>query len=326
LHQSGALVRDDLNDNKESENKMANNESNEGSVRVEHVEQPRGHMALTAILGAGLVIALAGDGYLLVRSNHLEDNLAQMQDSTQTQMSKLSEATSSLLNQRLEAINADLRNAQDNADAAVKRTRLEAQKQAKDLSQRLQAQQQEVSGQLTDLKDATTTASNKLNEVSTDVDGVKTDVTGVKTEVVNVKADVASTQSAVEKNTAELKRAVGDMGVMSGLIATNGKELDTLRELGERNYFEFNLTKHDGSKKIGDVTVTLKKLDTKHNRYTVDILADDKHVEKRDRTVNEPVQLYVGGGHQPYEIVVNEIDKDKIVGYLATPKVKMAHR
>jgi len=301
---------------------MPNNESNgefERVERVEHVEHPRGHSALTAILGAGLVIALAGDGYLLVRSNHLEDNLAQMQDSTQTQMSKLSEATSSLLNQRLEAINADLRNAQDNADAAVKRSRLEAQKQAKDLSQRLQAQQQEVSGQLTDLKDATTTASNKLNEVSTDVDGVKT-------EVVNVKADVASTQTAVEKNTAELKRAVGDMGVMSGLIATNGKELDTLRELGERNYYEFNLSKHDGSKKIGDVTVTLKKSDAKHNRYTVDVLADDKHVEKRDRTVNEPVQLYVGGGHQPYEIVVNEIDKDKIVGYLATPKVKMARR
>jgi len=302
---------------------MPNIDSNEEVVRV---EQPKGHGALTAILGAGLVIALAGDGYLLVRSNHLEDNLAQTQESTQTQMSKLSEATSSLLNQRLEAINTDLRNAQDSADAAVKRTRQEAQKQAKDLNQRLQAQQQEVSGELTDLKDATTTASNKLNEVSTDVDGVKTDVTGVKTDVVNVKADVASTQSAVDKNTADLKRAVGDMGVMSGLIATNGTELNALRELGERNYYEFNLTKHDGSKKVGDVTLTLKKLDSKHNRYTVDVLADDKRVEKRDRTVNEPVQLYVGGGHQPYEIVVNEIDKDKIVGYLATPKVKMARR
>jgi len=302
---------------------MPNTESNGDLQRA---EQPKGHAALTAILGAGLVIALAGDGFLLVRSNHLEDSLAQMQESTQTQMSKLSEATSSLLNQRLEAINTDLRNAQDSADAAVKRTRLEALKQTKDLSQRLQAQQQEVSGELTDLKDATTTANNKLTEVSTDVDGVKTDVTGVKTDVVNVKADVASTQSMVDKNTTDLKRAVGDMGVMSGLIATNGTELNALRDLGERNYYEFNLTKHDGSKKVGDVTLTLKKLDTKHNRYTVDVLADDKRVEKRDRTVNEPVQLYVGGGHQPYEIVVNEIDKDKIVGYLATPKVKMARR
>jgi len=303
---------------------MNTNESNgELETRTEH---SGGHPVLTAILGAGLVVALAGDGYLVVRANHLENDLAQMQDSTQTQMSKLSDATTSLLNQRLEAINADLRSTQDTADAAVKKTRLEVQKQAKDLNQRLQAQQQEVSGQLTDLKDATTTANNKLEAVSTDVDGVKTDVSGVKTDVVSVKADVASTQTQVEKNAAELKRTIGDMGVMSGLIATNGKELSALRDLGERNYFEFDLSKRDGSKKIGDVTLTLKKSDAKKNRFTVDILADDKRVEKRDRTINEPVQLYVGGNRQPYEIVVNEIDKDKIVGYLATPKVKMARR
>jgi len=309
---------------------MSNNEipENEKNWEVERrvVEQPKGSSALTAILGAGLAIALIGDGFLLVRSNHLEDNLAQVQDTTQTQMSKLSETTSSLVNQRVEAINADLRTAQDTSDAAVKKTRLEALLQAKQLNQRLQAQQQEVSGQLTDLKDATTTASNKLNEVSTDVDGVKTDVTGVKTDVGTVKADLASTQSEVEKTGADLKRTMGDMGVMSGLIATNGKELGALRELGERNYFEFNLSKRDGLKRIGDVTLTLKKSDAKRNRYTVEVLADDKRVEKRDRTINEPVQLYVSGGHQPYEIVVNEVDKDKIVGYLATPKVKMASR
>jgi len=300
---------------------------NDGNWEVERSAQPqRGPSALTVILGAGLAIALIGDGFLLVRSNHLENNLAQVQDSTQSQMSKLSETTSSLVNQRLEAINADLRSAQDASDAAVKKTRLDALKQSKDLSQRLQAQQQEVSGQLTDLQDATSTANNKLNEVSTDVDGVKTDVTGVKTDVVSVKADLASTQSEVEKTGADLKRTMGDMGVMSGLIATNGKELGALRELGERNYFEFDLTKRDGSKRIGDVTLTLKKSDAKRNRYTVEVLADDKRVEKRDRTINEPVQLYVSGNRQPYEIVVNEIDKDKVVGYLATPKVKMAQR
>jgi len=190
----------------------------------------------------------------------------------------------------------------------------------------LQAQQQEVSGQLTELKDATTTASNKITEVSTDVDGVKTDVTGVKTDVSNVRAEVDTTKTEVEKHGAELKRVVGDMGVMSGLIATNGQELGALRELGERNYFEFDLNKREGAKKIGDVMVALKKVDNKRNRFTVEILADDKRVEKKDKTINEPVQLYVAGNRQPYELVVNQIDKDKIVGYLATPKVKMARR
>jgi len=176
------------------------------------------------------------------------------------------------------------------------------------------------------LQDATTSANAKLNDVSTDVNGVKTDVTGVKSDVTSVKADVASTQAELEKTGADLKRTMGDMGVMSGLIATNSKDLNALRELGERNYFEFDLSKHQITKKVGDVTLTLKKSDPKRNRYTVDIVADDKRVEKRDKTVNEPVQLYVSDNRQPYEIVVNQIKKDEIVGYLSTPKVKMARR
>jgi hypothetical protein len=113
---------------------------------------------------------------------------------------------------------------------------------------------------------------------------------------------------------------------MSGLIATNGKDLQALRELGERNYFEFDLNKGQFSKKVGDVTITLRKADPKRNRFTVDVLADDKHIEKKDKTINEPVQLYVSENRQPYEIVVNQIKKDEVIGYLATPKVKVARR
>ena len=115
------------------------------------------------------------------------------------------------------------------------------------------------------------------------------------------------------------------MGVMSGLIATNSKDLDTLRALGERNYYEFKLNK-GGTQKVGDVTLMLKKSDAKRNRYTVDVLADDRHVEKKDKTINEPIQLYVGGSTQPYEIVVNSVNKDQISGYLSTPKMKIARR
>jgi len=288
-----------------------------------NVEEPRvasnGHIGLLVALCIGLALALAGDVYLWTQSNQLKSDLAQSQDNTQTQISKLGDATTALLQQRLEAINEDLKAAHDSADSALKRARFETQKQGKELAQRLDQQQQQVSGELTQLKDATTTASTKIDAVSTDVTGVKTDVTGVK-------ADVASTQTEVEKHGTDLKRVMGDMGVMSGLIATNSKDLVALRELGDRNYIEFDLTKKDASKKIGDITLTLRKSDPKRNRYTVAVLADDKTLEKRDKTINEPVQLYVAGNRQPYEIVVNEVKKDEVVGYLATPKVHMARR
>ena len=147
----------------------------------------------------------------------------------------------------------------------------------------------------------------------------------VKSEVGTVKTDLASTKGELDKTIAGLKSTTGELGVQTGLIATNSRELIALKQLGERNYFEFNLVKSKDMVRVGDITMQLKKTDPKKNKYTVEILADDKRVEKKDKTVNEPIQLYVAkGGRIPYEIVVNAVKKDNIVGYLATPKVVAA--
>jgi hypothetical protein len=119
---------------------------------------------------------------------------------------------------------------------------------------------------------------------------------------------------------------MGDMGVMSGLVATNSGGLAELRALGERNYFEFDIRKNPAPAKVGDISVSIRRTDPKRNRFTISVYSDDKVVEKRDRTINEPVQFYVARNHQPYEIVVNEVKKDEVVGYLATPKVSVARR
>jgi len=278
---------------------------------------------IVAGLSAGLVLALAGDAYLLKRSSDTNDQMAQMQADTQTKITKLGDATTDLLQHRLKALDDEISAAMKGANAtttsALKRTQAEALKQSQELAKRLQDQQLQVASQIGDLKEATNTADSKISAVSSDVGNVKTEVT-------TVKADIASTQTNLEKATADLKRMNGDMGVMSGLIATNGKDLSALRELGERNYFEFDLTKKQADKRIGNVTLKLTNADPKRNRYTLQILADDKRVEKKDKTINEPVQVYVGGYRQPYEIVVNQVKKDSVVGYLSTPKVTLARQ
>ena len=108
--------------------------------------------------------------------------------------------------------------------------------------------------------------------------------------------------------------------------STNGKDLDALRALGERNYYEFSVSKGQKQVRVGNVTLAVKKVDPKHNRYTLDVMADDKLVEKKDRTLNEPIQIYMSGARQPEEIVVNAVQKDTISGYLATPKVTLSRR
>jgi hypothetical protein len=131
---------------------------------------------------------------------------------------------------------------------------------------------------------------------------------------------VANTQGQLERTIADLKRTTGDLGMMSGLIATNSQEIDALKQLGDRDYTEFTLYKRKEPVKLAGVSILLKKADVKANRYTLELQLDDRKVEKKDKTANEPVQFYVGGNRQPHELVVNLVGKDQIVGYLATPK------
>ena len=291
-------------------------------------EEPSGHShtAIFAVLIAGLVIALAGTAYLLNRANALNAQLTEMDQNTQGQISKLGDATSALLEQRVQALNAELaalKGTEASARTALQQARTQAKKQSEELASRIEDQQKQVADSISQLKEST---DSTINAVSGDVSTVKTDVTGVKSDVSGVKSDLASTKDGLEKTGADLKRVVGDMGVLSGLIATNSKDLETLRTLGERNYIEFKLTKKEPGAKLSGVALTLKKADPGHNRYTVDVFADDKHVEKKDRTINEPVQVYMGNNRQPYEIVVNQVKKDEISGYVSTPKMTVARQ
>jgi hypothetical protein len=146
----------------------------------------------------------------------------------------------------------------------------------------------------------------------------------VSSEVGNVRTEVASTKSELQKTIADLKSVRGDMGVQSGLIATNSTELAALRSLGDRNYFDFKLAKTKAPQRVGDVAIRLTKTDEKKNKFTITVIADDKTVEKKDKNINEPIQFYVAKARIPYEIVVNTVSKDQIAGYLATPKVQSA--
>jgi multidrug efflux pump subunit AcrA (membrane-fusion protein) len=266
-----------------------------------------------------IVLALVGNVYLLFSTNRIAGSVAQTRESLSLQVATLNQQlTSSLEESRQHAttVAEDARqSALQAAERASQETRKSAAKVAARLAQQEQEQQQDqrqVAGALSDLKQATSTADSKIAEVSGDV--------------THVKADVALTQAELEKTGSELKRALGDMGVMSGLIATNSKEVGELRQLGERNYFEFDIKKTSGAKKVADISLEVRKTDPKRNKFTINLLADDKTVEKKDRSINEPVQFYLAGNRQPYELVINQVKKDEVIGYLATPRTKIARR
>jgi formylglycine-generating enzyme required for sulfatase activity len=128
-------------------------------------------------------------------------------------------------------------------------------------------------------------------------------------------------EDQLNETTADLKGVTGDLGVHSGPIATNPKELAALRLTDTRNYNDVKLGPTRQPQRFGDIALRLDSVNPKQGKYTVEIVADDKTVTKKDKSINEPVQFYTAtGGHTPYELVIYQINKDGIVGYLATPK------
>lgn len=280
------------------------------------VHHDSGGGAKIAIL-FGIVIALvAANVYLFVQINNTRDEIATMRESLLTEISKVRETTSltsQASRRHVETLRSELEAARRRAEAVAGAAREEALKQVEVLERKVTAEsqkaQEQVKAELSKVEQNALAASNRVSENLTSAVG-------------EVRKEVSSTKSELERTIADLKKVTGDLGVQSGLIATNSKELAALKALGERNYYEFNLVKSKQPYKLGDVLITLKNADTKRNRYTIELVADDKKVEKKDKSLNEPVQFYMAKYRQPCEIVVNQVAKDRIVGYLSQPKVQ----
>jgi hypothetical protein len=130
------------------------------------------------------------------------------------------------------------------------------------------------------------------------------------------KEDLGTTKTKVDTLSKDLGMARSELGT---LIARNHNDIETLRKLGERDYFEFTAAKNQ-EQKVAGVGLILKKADIKRHRFNMALLADDMVIRKDNRTIDEPVAFSVGGSKRFYELVVNKVEKDKVSGYISTPK------
>jgi chromosome segregation ATPase len=280
-------------------------------------QQPERSGLLTALVAGAVIALVAANIYLYVQIDHVRTDVAKVREDLMNQLSNLRDAStvnSASHKAHLDTLKQELEVARQQAASQARtlssQAKAEAAAHADQLAKQLQEEeakaQQRVSTEISEVKSTAAAANTRIADVSTDV-------TGVKSKLNQTDADL-------QKTIADLKSARGDMGVQSGLIATNAGELAALKRLGERNYFEFKLGKTKDRQRVGDVTLLLKRTDPKKNKYTVEVMADDKLTEKKDKNINEPVQFYTSKAKQPYELVVNSVGKDLIAGYLATPK------
>src|SRR5947209_2435569 len=178
---------------------------------------------------------------------------------------------------------------------------------ARSLAQQIEQEQQESDAKLmAQIGQVQKESDAKFGQVSTDLTGAK--------------SDIAATRKDLDETKKNLTTAVGDLNGQGVLIARNHEELENLRRLNERNIYDFKLTKSKSPQHVGPIQILLRSTDPKHYKFTMTVIADDKSIEKKDRNVDEPMQLYVHGVRAPYEMVVFEVTKDGANGYLSTPK------
>ena len=231
--------------------------------------------------------------------SRLSQDLAEQQKENKVLTAELDQANSRI---------ADLKSKMEITTQRVGLTQSElaqAKSRAESIRKEQQASDQKLSAELGQVQKE---SEEKIGAVATEVGGAKKDIEATKTDLEATKG--------------KLERSLGDMNVMSGLIAHSRDDLEDLKRRGDRNYYEFTIQKSKAPQRVGPVQVTLNKTDPKKAKYTVTVIADDKTIEKKDKTSGEPVQFYVKGSSRmaPYEIVVFDVGKNQITGYLATPK------
>jgi chromosome segregation ATPase len=273
-----------------------------------NVPEPSGHetniyeaAATPRWIMVAFVAAFALIGYALYSSNAAKNDLKAALDQANSKAAVLT-AQVDQTNSRV----ADLKGQLEVTTQKLGFTQAELA-QARTLAQNIRESQKQSDEKLAaQIGEVQKDTESKLGQVNTDLSGAKT--------------DISSTKQDLEATKAKLTSAVGDLGVQSGLIARNQEELDQLKRSGERNIFELHLTRSKTPTHVGPIQVTLTKTDPKKFKYTLMVVADDKTIEKKDKTADEPVQFYIKGVPKPYEIVVFDVAKDKVNGYLSTPK------
>jgi len=145
----------------------------------------------------------------------------------------------------------------------------------------------------------------------------------LQSQLADQQKALKDTQDQVAKNRADLEGNISSTrDELNGSIAKTHEELVALEKRGERSYTEFDLMKAKQFQRIGPITLSLRKADTKHKNYDIEMIVDDNQMGKKKVNLYEPIWIHTENESQPVQIVVNRIEKNLIHGYVSAPKYK----
>jgi hypothetical protein len=270
-------------------------------VQIQHESPPpeQSHTGLFVAIFVILAALVVGEIYTLSQISSMRGSLDNQQTRLQKDQQEVSNKVSNIERseaEQLEALKTQLQaGAKRNtlAGGELRRARAMVAKLEKEQQQENEALKQEI---------AHKADQQQLSALNNDVSSTKTELDGTKKSVDSLRSDLGMAKS--------------ELGT---LIARNHDDIETLRKLGDRDYFEFTLDrKHP--QHVAGIGLVLKKANPKAHKFNVVLQADDMSIEKKDRTANEPIFFFVGGEKKPYELVINKVQSASVKGYLSAPK------
>ena len=257
-----------------------------------------------------LLCLLAGNFYLYSRVNRAEVDAHTLKQTLEENLARVENKSTFHLNNAQREIE-DLRESLEHARSeASKKAKSEARRQSDRLGKNFAAQQRTAKeAVMSEMR----TLGDKMVETAGKVEGIEGELGGVKDELAGAVERLESADQVLKDTKAHI-RSIGDW------VAGNASEIDKLREKGNRQFVRFQLSRSEEMRRVGDVRMRLRKTDPKRNKYTMEILVDDKKMVKKGQYANEPVEFYVADCAEPYQLVMTAVKKDHVMGFLSRPK------
>jgi chromosome segregation ATPase len=269
------------------------------------------------IIGGVAVAALIGfNVQLMNKVGGIEESAATERAALTAEVGDLEASLSAQSGMHQREISALHTSVEQTKKEAAARARSEARRGAEQLSKTIaekeQQQQDMFLSEIGNVRGVTDTNRQGIEDVNVKVSGVQT--------------DVDETRVALGETADMLTTTQGDVDAISGRVGTHEAAIERLRMHGQRDVTQFELAVAKVRTKVESIHMRVKDIDHRKNRYTLEVMADDKITVHKNRLLNQPVEFYVTGVSQPYEVVITDIEPNQVTGFLATPKFKQLAR
>jgi hypothetical protein len=144
----------------------------------------------------------------------------------------------------------------------------------------------------------------------------------VQAEQTEQRAQMAQVESVLKQDIAQAQAESGrDLMSVREQEDTNARGVSALSERLDRRRVDFEVAKGQTRELIPGVALKIRSVNQGRQNYrgSLQLLQGQRTVWLRDQSVQAPVRFFNTTGGGPYELVVTNVTKKDVAGYLLTP-------